>query len=96
MKDSNIHAQLRELDHLYAQHAKNQNDESLVVKNKLHKVLSDKFTSLKVHIKKHTLFQWYEPVYTYAICGNREYIDAVRKDLAQIINLHEKQEVTRT
>jgi len=41
---------------------------------------------LKPHIKKTTRLQWYEPVYSYAITGNQEYIETVREDLGRIID----------
>jgi hypothetical protein len=86
MTDKGVIHRLRELDRLYAEHANNQNGESLQVKNQLHRELSDKYTSLKTLIKQKTELQWYEPVYTYAISGNLDYIAAVRKDLAQIMD----------
>jgi hypothetical protein len=84
MTDKGVVDRLRELDRLYAEHAKNQGGESLKERNRLHLELSDSYTSLKPYIKKQTKLQWYEPVYSYAISGNLDYIAAVREDLAQI------------
>jgi hypothetical protein len=79
-------AELREFERLYVEHAKNQQGETLQLKNKLRLELSDRYLRLKPHIKKRTRLQWYDPVYSYAITGNREYIETVREDLAQIIS----------
>jgi len=78
-------AELRELERLYGEHGENQQEENLQLKNTLRLELSDRYLRLKPHIKKMTRLQWYEPVYSYAITGNKEYIDKVREDLGQII-----------
>jgi hypothetical protein len=78
-------AELRELERVYVEHGKNQREENLQLKNKLRLELSDRYLRLKPHIKKRTRLQWYDPVYSYAITGNKEYIETVREDLAQII-----------
>jgi hypothetical protein len=78
--------ELRELERLYVEHGKNQREENLQLKNKLRLELSDRYLRLKPHIKKTTRLQWYEPVYSYAITGNQEYIETVREDLGQIIS----------
>ncbi|MBW2071689.1 MAG: hypothetical protein JRI89_10585 [Deltaproteobacteria bacterium] len=85
MTDADVVSRLRQLYHLYKEHADNQNLDTLKERNKLHLELSDKFTALKPYIKKHSRLQWYEPVYTYAISGNLEYIEEVRKDLSHIV-----------
>ena len=77
--------EFRELERLYVEHGKNQREENLPLKNKLRLELSDRYLRLKPHIKKRTRLQWYDPVYSYAITGNEEYIESVRKDLDQII-----------
>ena len=77
---------LRELDRLYAEHARNQIGEDLQMKNKLRLQLHDLFLELKPFIKKQTQLQWYEPTYSYAITGNLEYIETVRNDLALMIS----------
>jgi hypothetical protein len=78
-------AELRELERLYGEHGENQREEDLQLKNKLHLELSDRYLRLKPHIKKWTRLQWYDPVYSYAITGNKEYIETVREDLGRII-----------
>jgi len=78
-------AELRELERLYVEHGNNQREENLQLKNKLRLELSDRYLRLKPHIKKRTRLQWYDPVYSYAITGNREYIETVREDLARMI-----------
>jgi hypothetical protein len=79
-------AELRAFERLYVEHGKNQQGENLQLKNKLRLELSDRYLRLKPHIKKRTRLQWYDPVYSYAITGNKEYIETVREDLAQIIS----------
>jgi hypothetical protein len=79
-------AELRAFERLYVEHGKNQQGDNLQLKNKLRLELSDRFLRLKPHIKKRTRLQWYEPVYSYAITGNLEYIETVREDLGQIIS----------
>ena len=86
MTDRDLRDEFRELDRLYSEHASNQGEEDFQEKNKLRIELLDAFLSLKPHIKKHTQLQWYEPTYNFAITGNLEYIEEVRKDLAQIIS----------
>ncbi|HVO83634.1 MAG TPA: hypothetical protein VMU60_04330 [Syntrophobacteria bacterium] len=78
-------AELHELERLYVEHGENQREETLQLKNKLRLELSDRYLRLKPHIKKMTRLQWYDPVYSYAITGNKDYIETVRQDLAQII-----------
>jgi len=90
--ESKVWVRLVELDRLYAEHARNQSCQSLKEKNQLHRELSDAYTALKVYIKRKTSFQWYEPVYTYAISGNLAYIEEVRKDLARIIQAYQKED----
>jgi hypothetical protein len=79
-------AELRAFERLYVEHGQNQQGENLQLKNKLRLELSDRYLRLKPHIKKRTRLQWYDPVYSYAITGNKEYIETVREDLAQIIS----------
>ena len=90
MTDEQVRDQLKELDRLYAEHAKNQSEEDYKPKNKLRQKLLDLFLLLKPYIKKQTKLQWYEPTYSYAITGNLDYIKSVRDDLAHIINQYEK------
>ncbi|HYR03440.1 MAG TPA: hypothetical protein VES58_08855 [Syntrophobacteria bacterium] len=78
--------ELRELERLYVEHGKNQREENLQLKNKLRLELGDRYLRLKPQIKKRTRLQWYEPVYSYAITGNQEYIETVREDLGRIID----------
>ena len=85
MTNKEICAKLKELDRLYAEHAKNQQGEDLQERNRLRLALHDLFLSLKPHIKKETQLQWYEPTYNYAITGNLDYIESARNDLAHII-----------
>ncbi len=86
MTDKEVRDQLIELDRLYAEHAKNQSEENLNLKNKLRTEILDLFFALKPHIKKQTQLQWYEPTYNFAITGNLDYIESVRGDLAYIIS----------
>ena len=86
MTDKDLRDEFRELDRLYAVHANNQSEEDFQEKNKLRTELLDQFLALKPHIKRHTELQWYEPAYNFAITGNLDYIEEVRKDLAQIIS----------
>ncbi len=85
MTNKDVSERLKELDNLYAEHAKNQREEDFKRKNKLRPQLLDLFLALKPHIKKLTKLQWYEPAYNYAITGNLDYIKSVRDDLAHII-----------
>jgi hypothetical protein len=78
-------SELRELERLYVEHGNNQREQNLQLNNKLRLELSDRYLRLKPQIKKRTRLQWYDPVYSYAITGNKEYIETVREDLAQII-----------
>lgn len=89
MTDKEVRDQLIELDRLYAEHAKNQIEEDLKLKNKLRTEILDLFFALKPHIKKQTQLQWYEPTYNFAITGNLDYIESVRDDLAYIISQYE-------
>ena len=86
MTKEELLAELRELERLYVEHGKNQREENLQLKNKLRLELSDRYLRLKPQIKKMTRLQWYEPVYSYAITGNQEYIETVREDLGRIIS----------
>ena len=85
MTDTQIRDQLIELDRLYAEHAKNQNEEDLKRRNELRIELKDLFLALKPHINKQSRLPWYEPTYTSAITGNLSYIESVRDDLAHMI-----------
>ena len=85
-------AELRELEQLYQEHGENQHGETLELRNRLRLELSDRYLRMKPHIKKKTRLQWYEPVYSYAITGNRDYIETVREDLAGIIRQYESTE----
>jgi len=85
-------AELRELERLYTEHGENQQAETLEIKNRLRLELSDRYLRMKPHIKKKTRLQWYDPVYSYAITGNRDYIGTVREDLAEIIHRYESTE----
>jgi hypothetical protein len=85
MTDKDLKHEFGKLDSLYAEHARNQSEEDRQEKDKLRIELLDMFLSLKPQIKKHTQLQWYEPTYNFAITGNLDYIEEVRKDLAQII-----------
>lgn len=85
MTDKEIRVKLKELDRLYAEHAKNQGQGNFEMQNKLRIELLDSFLALKPYLKKRTKLQWYEPTYNYAITGNLEYIEAAREDLAHII-----------
>jgi hypothetical protein len=78
--------ELRELARLYVEHGRNQREENLQLKNRLRLELSDRYLRLKPQIKKRTRLQWYDPVYSYAITGNQEYIATVQEDLGQIIS----------
>ena len=86
MTDRGMKDQLKELDRLYAEHANNQTEESLEMRNRLRLELLDLFLALKPHIKKQTKLQWYEPTYNYAITGNLDYIQSARDDLVNIIS----------
>ena len=86
MANKEIEERLKELAHLYAEHAENQSEEDFKRKNKLRPQLLDLFLALKPHIKKLTKLQWYDPAYNYAITGNLDYIKSVRDDLAHIIS----------
>ncbi len=86
MVDTELSDKFKELQRLYAEHAKNQSEEDFKLKNKLRAELLDLFFALKPHIKKQTKLQWYEPAYNYAITGNLEYIESVKEDLAHIIS----------
>ena len=85
MANKEIEERLKELAHLYAEHAENQSEEDYKRKNKLRPQLLDLFLALKPHIKKLTKLQWYDPAYNYAITGNLDYIKSVRDDLAHMI-----------
>jgi hypothetical protein len=85
-------AELREMERLYTEHGKNQQGETLEIKNRLHLELSNRYLRMKPYIKKRTKFQWYDPVYNYAITGNKDYIEAAREDLAEIIRQYESTE----
>ncbi len=86
MVDTELSDKFKELQRLYAEHAKNQSEEDFKQKNKLRAELLDLFFALKPLIKKQTKLQWYEPAYNYAITGNLEYIESVKEDLAHIIS----------
>jgi hypothetical protein len=86
MTKEELLTEFRELERLYVEHGKNQREEDLQLKNKLRLELSDRYLRLKPHIKTRTRLQWYDPVYSYAITGNKEYIETVREDLGQIIS----------
>ena len=86
MVDTELRGRFKELQRLYEEHAKNQSEEDLKVKNKLRTELVDLFFTLKPYIKKQSKLQWYEPAYNYAITGDLKYIESVQEDLAYIIS----------
>jgi hypothetical protein len=92
MRRDELLAELRELERLYEEHGENQGKETLELKNRLRLELSNRYLRMKPHIKRKTRLQWYDPVYNYAITGNRDYIETARKDLAEIIRQYESTE----
>ena len=86
MVDTELRGRFKELQRLYEEHAKNQSEEDLKLKNKLRTELVDLFFVLKPYIKKQSKLQWYEPAYNYAITGDLKYIESVQEDLAYIIS----------
>ena len=86
MVDTELRGRFKELQRLYEEHAKNQSEEDLKLKNKLRTELVDLFFTLKPYIKKQSKLQWYEPAYNYAITGDLKYIESVQEDLAYIIS----------
>ncbi|MCG6919416.1 MAG: hypothetical protein LJE89_17950 [Deltaproteobacteria bacterium] len=86
MVDTELRGRFKELQRLYEEHAKNQSEEDLKLKNKLRTELVDLFFVLKPYIKKQSKLQWYEPAYNYAITGDLKYIESVKEDLAYIIS----------
>jgi hypothetical protein len=96
MVDTELSDKFKELQRLYAEHAKNQSEEDFKLKNKLRAELLDLFFALKPHIKKQTKLQWYEPAYNFAITGNLEYIESVKDDLSHIISHYEDTDPSET
>jgi hypothetical protein len=92
MRRDELLAELREMERLYKEHGENQQGETLEIKNMLRLELSNRYLRMKPHIKKKTRLQWYDPVYNYAITGNKDYIEAAREDLAEIIRQYESTE----